>query len=130
MYIYIYMDPHIWPSKSRDDQLEHTYSSYVKIREDTEDLPEAMNDREKWRERVRDIRASGSTWWLYIYIYIYVKLAILVEGDPKAPFSIAITARCKGGSTSFPSLLHFTLNPYLIMLSVKQGAIKYHFLIL
>ena len=26
-----------------------------------EDLPDAMNDREKWRERVRDIRASGST---------------------------------------------------------------------
>ena len=28
-----------------------------------EDLPEAMNNREKWRERVRDIRASGTTWW-------------------------------------------------------------------
>ena len=28
-----------------------------------EDLPEAMNDREKWRERIRDICASGSTWW-------------------------------------------------------------------
>ena len=27
-----------------------------------EDLPEAMDDREKWRERVRDIRASGTTW--------------------------------------------------------------------
>ena len=27
------------------------------------DLPEAMNDREKWREKVRDIRASGTTWW-------------------------------------------------------------------
>ena len=26
-----------------------------------EDLPEAMNDREKWRARVRDIRASGTT---------------------------------------------------------------------
>ena len=26
-----------------------------------EDLPEAMNDREKWRERVRDICASGTT---------------------------------------------------------------------
>ena len=25
------------------------------------DLPEAMNDREKWRERVSDIRASGTT---------------------------------------------------------------------
>ena len=28
-----------------------------------EDLPEAMNDREAWRERVRDIRASRTTWW-------------------------------------------------------------------
>ena len=28
-----------------------------------EELPEAMNDREKWRERVRDIRASSTTWW-------------------------------------------------------------------
>ena len=27
-----------------------------------EDLPEAMNDREKWRERVRDIRACDTTW--------------------------------------------------------------------
>ena len=26
-----------------------------------EDLPEAMNKREKWRERVRDIRAGGTT---------------------------------------------------------------------
>ena len=26
-----------------------------------EDLPEAMNDREKWRERVRDIRAGSMT---------------------------------------------------------------------
>ena len=49
-----------------------------------EDLPEAMNDREKWWERVSDIRACGTTWWwwwwwyitwnnthIYIYIYIY-----------------------------------------------------------
>ena len=28
-----------------------------------EDLLEAMNDREKWRERVRDIRATSTTWW-------------------------------------------------------------------
>ena len=33
-----------------------------------EDLPEAMNDREKWRDRVRDIRASSTTrwWWTLI----------------------------------------------------------------
>ena len=31
-----------------------------------EDLPRAMNDREEWRERVRDIRATSATWlwWL------------------------------------------------------------------
>ena len=28
-----------------------------------EDLPEEMNDREKWWERVRDIHACGTTWW-------------------------------------------------------------------
>ena len=49
-------------------------------------------------------------------------------GDPKAPFSIATTLRCGGGWNSFPGLLHFTLDPYLIMQSVKQGSIKYHFL--
>ena len=32
-----------------------------------EDLPEVMNDREKWRERVRDIHATSTTWWWYIY---------------------------------------------------------------
>ena len=54
-----------------------------------EDLPRAMNDREEWRERVRDIRATSATWWwwwtfvgylipnplslsIYIYIYIYI----------------------------------------------------------
>ena len=33
-----------------------------------EDLPEAMNDREKRRERARDLRASGTArwWWWYV----------------------------------------------------------------
>ena len=43
-----------------------TWTYIQQLCEDTgcspEDLPEAMNDREKWRERVRDIRASGATW--------------------------------------------------------------------
>ena len=28
-----------------------------------EDFPGTMNDREKWWERVRDIRATSKTWW-------------------------------------------------------------------
>ena len=46
-----------WPARTYIQQLcEDTGCS-------PEDLPEAMNDREKWRERVRDIRACGTTWW-------------------------------------------------------------------
>ena len=29
----------------------------------SEDLPKVMNDRETWRERVRNIRASHTSWW-------------------------------------------------------------------
>ena len=51
----------------------------------------------------------------------------VVEGDQKALFSIATTPKCRGGHYSFPRLLHFTLDTYLILLSVKQGGIKYYF---
>ena len=47
----------------------------------------------------------------YLSIYKVVKLSTLVEGDPKAPFSIATTSR--DSATSF----HFTLDPYFIVLS-------------
>ena len=50
----------------------------------------------------------------------------VVEGDPKAPFSIATTPRCRGGRYSFPA--NDPLYPWsFIMLSVKQGSIKYRF---
>ena len=35
-----------------------------------EDLPRAMNDREEWRERVGDIRATSAIWWWWWYIYV------------------------------------------------------------
>ena len=56
------------------------------------------------------------------------KSANLAEGNQKAPFSIATIPRCREGATPFPGLVHFTLDPYLIMPSVKQGGIKYHIL--
>ena len=43
----------------------------------------------------------------------------MVEGDSKASFSLW----CKGRRYC----PHFTLDTYLILLSVKQGSIKYHF---
>ena len=42
---------------------------------------------------------------VYIYIYISkVKLATIVEGDPKALFSIAATPRRRGERHSFPRI--------------------------
>ena len=78
IYIYIYI-PCIWPSKA--GQSAQTYIQ--QLCEDTgcspEHLPEAMNDREKWRERVRDICASGTTWWWWWYICIYIYIYINYE---------------------------------------------------
>ena len=55
------------PARTYIQQLcEHTGCSH-------EDLLEAMNDREKWREKVWDIRASGTTrswWWWWWWIVL------------------------------------------------------------
>ena len=80
----------LWTSVYGQAKAGRTARTYIQqLCEDTgcspEDLPEAMNNRVKWRERVRDIWATGTTWWwlwltylllwqisLYIYIYIYI----------------------------------------------------------
>ena len=62
-----------------------------------------------------------------VWLLIIIKLATFVKGELKAPSSIATKLKCRGGTTQFPGLIHFTLDPYLIVLSVKQGGIKYHF---
>ena len=42
---------------------------------------------------------------VHVCVCIYIsKLATIVEGDPKAPFSIATTPRCRGGRYSIPRI--------------------------
>ena len=76
-----------------------------------------------WKGSLWVVLDNGQTTYL---IYKLLKLATVVEGHPKAPFSIATTPRCRGGSYSFPWIAPLYLDPYLIMPSVKQGSIKYH----
>ena len=58
-------------------------------------------------------------------------MATLVEVDPRSSFSITTTPRYRDkGASTFPEMLHFTLDPYLIMLSVNQYGIMYHFWVL
>ena len=62
MCVYIYICIY---GRVKAGRLARTYIQ--QLSEDTgcspEDLPEAIDDREKWRERVRDIRATSTTWW-------------------------------------------------------------------
>ena len=44
-----------------------------------EDLPEVMNDREEWPERVRNIRASGTWWWWwFVFSFKFCSLILMI----------------------------------------------------
>ena len=63
----------LWTPTHGRAKAGRTARTYIQqLCEDTgcspEDLLEAMNDREKWRERVRDICASDTTWWWWSYM--------------------------------------------------------------
>ena len=66
-----------WPPRTYIQQLcEATGCS-------SEDRPESMNDREEWRERIRDIRAGVTTWWWwgwYSLTHSYLELIIFKIG--------------------------------------------------
>ena len=64
-------DVRLWtPTYGRAKTGRPAWTYIQQLCEDTrcspEDLIEAMNDREKWRERVRDIHASSMTWWWFL----------------------------------------------------------------
>ena len=40
---------------------------------DLEDQSEAMNEREGWQERVREIRTGSTTWWWWIKSFLSAK---------------------------------------------------------
>ena len=74
-----------------------------------EDLPEAMNDREKWRETVRDIRAGGATWWWWWLIIIYTYIHCHPQTGARGVMVIVVR-NGHGDTSSNPGRdwLHFT----------------------
>ena len=81
----------LWtPSHSRAKAGRPARTYIQQLHEDTEsspeDLPEAMNSREGWRERFRDIRSDGATrWWWYTY------RRLIWPSGKKAPYSRSMT---------------------------------------
>ena len=61
-------------------------------------------------------------------ISILVKLVTFVEGDLRAPFSIATTPRCRGGRYPIPWIAPLYRWSLTYNAEFKQGGIKYHFL--
>ena len=73
----------LWTPKYSRENAGRPARTYIQqLCEDTgcspEDLPEAMNDREKWQERLRDIRASGTTWWWWWSVCKYMSNRIIM----------------------------------------------------
>ena len=59
--ILLWTPSHGWSKAGRPTKT-YVQQFCVDTRCNLEDLPEAMDDREGWRERVRDIRADGAIW--------------------------------------------------------------------
>ena len=62
-YVMYSVGPLHMDEQRQDVQLEPTYSSCVDTGCSPEDLPKAMDDMSVRRDRVRNIRANGVTWW-------------------------------------------------------------------
>ena len=68
-----------WPARTYIQQLcEDTGYS-------PEDLPEAMNNREKCRERVKDIRACSTTWWWWDGFKLAIGIMFSFRQWPRRP---------------------------------------------
>ena len=72
-----------------------------------EDLPKAMNDRETWRERVRDIRASRTSWWWWSS---YVIKAFLINKGVRTIAFIFIVISTMFQPTCPPAFFNCLLN--------------------
>ena len=95
----------------QDDQLEPTYNCSVPIQDVAFKTYRKRGTIEKGGEI--SVRHDDDDIWL-----------------SKAHFSTGTIRRCRRGHYSFHWIAPLTLDSYLIMLSVKQGGINYHFVIL
>ena len=94
-----------------------------------ENLPRAMNDREEWRERVRDIRATSAIWWWW-YIYIFVLKTLFVDKYFVGKFN-AVHAKMKRYSQIIHDLFAYWYALKITniltdnMLAQSAGAVEY-----
>ena len=97
IYIYIYIrDVLLWiPTHGRAKAGRPSRTYIQQLCEDTgccpEDLPRAMNDREEWRDRVRDIRATSAIWWWWYIRVLQQMRGIFLQKSKMLFFSMPST---------------------------------------
>ena len=85
----------------------------------------------EWKWKMIEIKIMKHDWnkkksffnyitYTHPHIYIWVSWPNIVDSDSKASFSIAATLRWIGGRYSFLWIIPLALDPYFLMLSVKQ----------
>ena len=80
----IISDVLLWTPSHGRAKAERPARTYIQqLRADTgyslEDVPGAIDDREGWRERVREIRADGTTWWWSLGVQAYSHRSIYLS---------------------------------------------------
>ena len=70
--MYFYGQPHMAGQEAGRPARTYIQQLCVDTRFSPEVPPETMNDKEKWRKRVRDIRADGTTWWWWWWWWMLV----------------------------------------------------------
>ena len=89
----------VWTSSHGRAKARRPARTYIlQLREDMEyrpeDLPEAMNNGERWRKWVRDILADDSTrwwWWWWSFIYLSASLSAIVYISPFLSLSLSLS---------------------------------------
>ena len=131
--MYSYGPPHMAKQK-QDDQLEHTYSSYVRIRDVALKTCEKRWMIGKSGERgVRDIRASGMTWWRWWWWWWFLLsfYHILIQIETKeSSVSYELATLCQEvrkeprDSSDTPAVSHCTGRFELSLSLVSNTSVK------
>ena len=75
----------LWTPSHGQAKVRRSARTYLQLCADTEcslqDLPLAMDDRDRWREKVREIRSCRATrwWWWYILPQIFWMIIIFIQ---------------------------------------------------
>ena len=111
--------------QKQDDQHEHTFSNYVRIQDVVQKIC-----RRRWTIGKSGERGSGISVLPARHDDdddIYNTKNKLADRCRERPEGSIFKPRYREGRNSFSCIVPLTLDLNLIMLSIKQGGIKYHF---